>query len=152
MWHNDNEENQRRHLEESINETNLNETRTCLLCGSSKWSFRNPLSRNDDSTYYCSDQNCTEMKNDFLNCVSDGLTSEVVAFLEKGVDVNTSYDMGGYTALMMAAMNGHINIARILLSRGANCQLKSADGKKTAIEMCESKSMKALLKLSENQM
>src|SRR5262245_20001332 len=54
-----------------------------------------------------------------LEAARTGNTAHVVALLDKGADVNAKgrYDM---TPLMFVASNGHLDVARTLVARGAN--------------------------------
>lgn len=51
----------------------------------------------------------------------------LTALLEEGVDVN-SYSPQGWTALMMAAVNGHLDAARVLLNYGADLGIQDERG------------------------
>ena len=60
---------------------------------------------------------------------------KIVNFLfDRGANVNMQ-DKEGYTALMLAAQNGHTNIVEILLSRGADPMIKNITNQ-TALDLC----------------
>lgn len=50
----------------------------------------------------------------------EGDTAKVLAWIEKGADVNCKSSYEGVTPLMYAAQNGHLETVRILLHHGAN--------------------------------
>jgi ankyrin repeat protein len=51
---------------------------------------------------------------------SIGDIATVQKLLGEGADVDQASDKGGYTALINSSSNGHIEVARLLLARGAN--------------------------------
>ena len=55
--------------------------------------------------------------------------------LENGADANYRYGPG-YTPLLTAAANGHLNIVKDLLVHGADIHAKANDGK-TAVSIAE---------------
>jgi hypothetical protein len=70
-----------------------------------------------------------EQRNDtraFLQAVRDGNIHDVNVFLLSGVDVNVMID--GWTALMVATIKGYGDIARALLNRHADANIKNNDG------------------------
>ena len=70
-----------------------------------------------------------EERNDtraFLQAVRDGNIHDVNVFLLGGVDVNVMID--GWTALMVATIKGYGEIARSLLNRHADANIKNNDG------------------------
>ncbi len=54
-----------------------------------------------------------------MMAASDGDIAEITKLLEKGVDVNAK-DFQGETALMVAALKGHLDIAKLLVENGAD--------------------------------
>jgi len=52
----------------------------------------------------------------------------VNAFLDAGVDVNQTSDTDHATPLILAVINGHYDLAKVLLDRGANPRLATTDG------------------------
>lgn len=58
----------------------------------------------------------------FLHAAKVGNTAEIQRLAKKGVDVNQRH-LYGWTALQVAAMNGHINVVQELLSLGADPDL-----------------------------
>lgn len=70
-----------------------------------------------------------EQRNDtraFLQAARDGNIHDVNVFLLSGVDVNAMID--GWTALMVATIKGYGEIARALLNRHADANVKNNDG------------------------
>lgn len=65
------------------------------------------------------------MSSSFLltNAVTAGDESAVSALLSNGADVNETTN-GGQTALILAVISGHINLVRMLISAGADPQLR----------------------------
>jgi hypothetical protein len=62
-------------------------------------------------------------------CARNGLTSSVKRLLSiRNINVNVKDDVNGWTPLHCAALNGHIEISRLLLQNGADVNLKSNDG------------------------
>ena len=59
-----------------------------------------------------------------LKAAEKGDAKKVKDYLDAGVDVNWRHKHNGRTALIEAAINGHEEVARLLLDRGAdlNCQ------------------------------
>ncbi|MDH3279932.1 MAG: ankyrin repeat domain-containing protein, partial [Gammaproteobacteria bacterium] len=49
--------------------------------------------------------------------------------LEAGLEADADVDAYGYTALMFAAMNGHLKVVELLLDRGADINGQSDDGR-----------------------
>lgn len=65
-----------------------------------------------------------------------GLRPEVIAMLDKGVDINAQ-DEDGRTVLMYASFNGHSELIRDLLLRGAKVNLQDVNGR-TALMLAAS--------------
>lgn len=106
-----------------------------------------PASQWDDPHQYLSIINKSddnELKVHFLNAASDGLVREMVCLLNKGVNINSAYLQGGYTALMMAAMNDHVEVVRELVKRGADVNLRDKEGK-TALQLCDNRKIQSIL-------
>lgn len=66
--------------------------------------------------------------------------------IEAGADINRQSEDRGYSPLMDAAQKGDIEMARTLLGRGANPNLKSKDGQ-TALIICAGRSDERLSEL-----
>ena len=57
-------------------------------------------------------------------------------FLDRGFDVNYRMPSTGINALMLAALNGHMTTAQILIERGADANLTNVNDH-TALEMAK---------------
>jgi len=66
--------------------------------------------------------------------------------LEKGLDVNKTNRKSGFTALMAAACYGRVEIAKLLIEKGANQYVKDSKGF-TAIDFARKMNKKSVLKL-----
>ena len=64
--------------------------------------------------------------------------------LDAGADVNRQGE-GGFTALHSAAQNGDEELVRLLLERGADPGLATADGKRRAADFAADDRVRALL-------
>jgi hypothetical protein len=61
-----------------------------------------------------------------------GMSSSVMRMLEmRSIDVEAkmSYELGGYTCLMEAAFNGHLDVCRLLIDKGAHIEAKDRYGR-----------------------
>lgn len=74
------------------------------------------------------DREATKEEQGFLDAAMDGDAQLVEEFLEKGVDVNVTYDEDGINALMQAAAGSHAEVAKVLLKGGANVDAKDSEG------------------------
>lgn len=72
----------------------------------------------------------------FFDAALNGLQTEVISAIEKGLNVN-SKDEEGRTALMYAAFNGHTALMQKLLEKGASVDLRDANGR-TALMLAAS--------------
>jgi uncharacterized protein len=63
-----------------------------------------------------------------LVAARDGQINAVKAFLDAGGDVNQTSDTDHATPLILAVINGHYDLAKVLLDRGANPKLANTDG------------------------
>jgi uncharacterized protein len=63
-----------------------------------------------------------------LVAARDGQMNAVNAFLDAGCDVNQTSDTDHATPLILAVINGHYDLAKVLLDRGANPTLATTDG------------------------
>ncbi|MEN4053015.1 MULTISPECIES: ankyrin repeat domain-containing protein [Sulfurimonas] len=70
----------------------------------------------------------------------------VAYLLEKGLDVNKTNRKSGFTALMAAACYGRVEIAKLLLEKGANQHAKDTKGF-TAIDFARKMNKKSVLEL-----
>jgi ankyrin repeat protein len=81
---------------------------------------------------------------------SSGPYAETVGLLlRKGADVNTQGKTEGFTALMMAASEGHLDVARVLLFNGTAVDVVDRDGD-TAKKFAKEKDHPEMLKLLES--
>jgi ankyrin repeat protein len=71
-------------------------------------------------------QEATEEEQNFLDAAMDGEVQLVKELLEKGVDVNVTYDEDGINALMQAAAGSHVEVVKALLEAGAKVGAKNA--------------------------
>lgn len=74
------------------------------------------------------DREATEEEQGFLDAAMDGDVQLVKKFLEKGVDVNATYDEDGINALMQAAAGSHVEVVKVLLAAGAAVDAKDSEG------------------------
>ena len=74
----------------------------------------------------------------FIECAQNGPTEAVRWFLEAGMNPNTLDDQGA-TALMRAAVNGHDEIARLLLDHGADANAAGHKENATALALAVSR-------------
>ena len=82
---------------------------------------------------------------------SSGPSSEMVGLLLRhGADVNTQGQAEGFTPLMMAAAEGHIEVVRVLLLNGATAEITDKDGD-TAEKFARDNGHTAVLNLLMNQ-
>ena len=63
-----------------------------------------------------------------LVAARDGQLNAANAFLDAGGDVNQTSDTDHATPLILAVINGHYDLAKVLLDRGANPRLATTDG------------------------
>jgi ankyrin repeat protein len=94
------------------------------------------------------DLSSTQLKHLFLGYASDGLLKEMKVLLDGGVDIDSVYDQHGFTALMMAAMNGHVKIVKELLDRGANFKMVDWADNKTAYQFADNRIIKDLIRIA----
>jgi uncharacterized protein len=74
---------------------------------------------------------------------------ELVNYLiEQGVDVNATHRRSGFTALMAAACYGRVEIAKILLAKGANQTTRDTKGF-SAVDFARKMNKKSVLALLE---
>jgi ankyrin repeat protein len=73
-------------------------------------------------------QEATEEETSFLDAAMDGEVQLVKELLDKGVDVNVTYDEDGINALIQAAVGSHVEVVKVLLAAGANVDAKDAEG------------------------
>lgn len=83
-----------------------------------------------------------------LRCAATtGDSNCACALLDAGADPNVQ-DNTGKSALMMACLNGHLTLTRVLLDHGANISLKSTHGK-TCMDMATSFDRQAIIHVLE---
>ncbi len=74
-----------------------------------------------------------------------GRTAVLKVMLDQGVSVNLR-DRNGYTLLMLASENGHLETVKLLLQRGADPHLRSATGE-SALDCARRSRNQAILEL-----
>ena len=82
---------------------------------------------------------------DLLPSIREGDIERIIELLDSGVDVNLRL-IEGWTPLMVAALDDQIEVARLLLSRGADVRLQNAKGL-TAETIAERKGHQRALQL-----
>ncbi|KAJ1527133.1 hypothetical protein ONE63_008667 [Megalurothrips usitatus] len=75
-------------------------------------------------------------------CVGDVDTLQIL--LQRGIDVNASHEINGWTALHWAAKRGHKDIVRILLANGASVTQRTKS-KDTPLSLCSNPEIRQLL-------
>ncbi len=73
---------------------------------------------------------------DFLFAAHEGNIETVRQALEAGVDVNSANSEEKLTPLHMAAYNGHTDVAKLLLERGAEIDARDHEGKTPLTHAC----------------
>lgn len=68
-----------------------------------------------------------EYAEDFVQAAEHGEMEDVISFLKTGVDINVQVGYHRWSALIRAADNGHLDIVKVLLSRGAKPDIKTKD-------------------------
>lgn len=91
----------------------------------------------------------------FLAIVNAGYFEIVEFLVANGADINqahqnqSSSDMASYfTPLMVAAMNGHEEVVKLLIENGAKPELKNSDGK-TAMDLASENGHTSLMEILE---
>ena len=70
-----------------------------------------------------------KLNNDFLKVATNGIINEVTRLLDERPDININYkDDYGRSSLMEASSNGHFDIVKLLLDRGATIDDKDNAG------------------------
>ena len=64
-----------------------------------------------------------EVKNEFVNACRKGDISKVEAMLKQGIDPNVA-DINGFFGLIVASVNGNLNLVKLLIKYGANINKK----------------------------
>lgn len=71
----------------------------------------------------------------FLVAIQSGNEPQVIALLDKGIDVNLPFF--GQSALGWAAQRGHLEICKLLLDKGADINAKNSQGRTALMEATE---------------
>ncbi|CAJ0932201.1 unnamed protein product, partial [Mesorhabditis belari] len=75
--------------------------------------------------------------NNFLRAATEGNLREIERFLKKGIPID-SLDSFGWTGLMCASFEGHLEVVQLLLKYNANRDLKNSH-RKTAFDLAREK-------------
>lgn len=98
-----------------------------------------------DNTIHIDDIALTNNTRPAIICAADYGQTEIIKYLvKKGADVNIK-DEYGITPLLAAIWEGHANAVNLLLSEGANKNLKSP-GNKSYVDEAPNEAIKKLLK------
>jgi ankyrin repeat protein len=65
-----------------------------------------------------------QLNRNLHDAAENGRTDEVKRLLDQGADVNGKGMLGGYTALMLAAVKGHAEVVKLLIDKGADVNAK----------------------------
>lgn len=85
-----------------------------------------------------------ELENTLLELCSLGDVDGVTKLLDKGVSVNYTHPINGWSSLHWAAKRGHGGIVKLLLDRGADEAIVNSQGQ-TALEMATDFKVRTLL-------
>jgi len=66
-------------------------------------------------------------KQEFFSTIKDGDAAEVQRLIDAGTDVNIR-DNKGFSALMVASVEGHVEITKLLIKKGANVNTQANNG------------------------
>ncbi len=83
---------------------------------------------------------------ELLKAAKDGDLNRVKELVKQGVDISFK-DIFGYTPLLVAAIWGHKEIVELLIANGANINLYSKEGSRTALHLAAEGDSKDLVKL-----
>ncbi|KAJ3082361.1 hypothetical protein HK102_001759 [Quaeritorhiza haematococci] len=83
-----------------------------------------------------------ENKQAFLAWAGEGNVEQCTIFLDLGVDVDSAYEEGNMTALMMAVLNNRVGVVKLLIDRGADVNIKNSEWK-TALDLAEERNRSA---------
>lgn len=75
-----------------------------------------------------SDQELIATPEAMLSACENGIVDHVLQILEKEPTLLNCRDEDGYSPLHRACYNGHTDVVKVLLSRGADVQAKTEDG------------------------
>ena len=100
-----------------------------LPSGSLRTAVPGKQSKKGESDINSAGQNRAEKLRDLMNAAASGDTTKVFEILDKGLNVDVTFDrdeseFSGMTALMVASNHGQHETAEALIKRGANVNLK----------------------------
>ncbi|MDJ0815009.1 MAG: ankyrin repeat domain-containing protein [Desulfobacterales bacterium] len=75
----------------------------------------------------------TELNEQMVSAAFEGNTTDVMALLAQGADVNAEGAYSGWTPLMLAAKKGNTQLVRLLIAHGADLDAKSRGRSRTAL-------------------
>jgi len=109
------------------------------------------LSRPRESPAQCKNQNPSPPPMSLHNASKEGNIGVVQQWLDRGADVNQA-DKNGWTPLFGACLEGHVDVARLLLDNGAEVvarRLGASKGRYTPLHMARSQGHAAVVALLE---
>ncbi|KAA1258748.1 Ankyrin repeats (3 copies) [Rubripirellula obstinata] len=80
----------------------------------------------------------------FRYAAHDGNLDLVRSAIQSGTDVNVADPTAGYTALLMAAYNGHANVVKFLLENDADVDARDREGKTPLMHACTNSSVETV--------
>lgn len=79
--------------------------------------------------------------NKLIDAAKSGSSADIEAALADGADINAKDVGNGITALIWASQNGHIDVVKVLLDKGADINIKNSNGVTSLIMAIQNSSM-----------